>query len=110
MAIKRIIDVLVALTLLVITAPLMVLLAVGILLSSGLPIVFTQTRSGLGGRSFTFYKFRTMRAGAAGESDAARLTAVGRFLRAASLDELPQLWNVLRGDMSLVGPRPLLPQ
>ncbi|MEQ1881182.1 MAG: sugar transferase [Burkholderiales bacterium] len=80
--------------------------------SLGRHILFTQTRPGLHGRPFRLYKFRTMRdtRDAAGRMlpDAERLTPFGRFLRASSLDELPSLWNVLKGDMSLVGPRPLL--
>jgi sugar transferase EpsL len=76
----------------------------------GSPVLFRHTRTGLRGRLFTLFKFRTMRPGAPGEADATRLTAVGRLVRSLSLDELPQLWNVLRGDMSLVGPRPLLPE
>ena len=70
------------------------------------PVFFVQKRAGLGGRPFNLVKFRTMRDGA--ETDAERLTRLGRWLRATSLDELPELWNVLRGEMSLVGPRPLL--
>lgn len=77
-------------------------------------IIFRQTRIGLNARPFTIYKFRTMRDPRPGEdpisSDAERVTRVGRLLRATSLDELPSIWNVLKGDMRLVGPRPLLPE
>lgn len=93
-----------------------VLVAVALLVSwrIGKPVLFWQTRPGKHGKPFRIVKFRTMRDGRDAEGkllpDAERMTALGRFLRAASLDELPELWNVLKGDMSLVGPRPLLMQ
>lgn len=93
-------------------SPLILGIAVMIRWRLGAPIFFVQKRPGLLGRPFKMLKFRTMRdaVGASGEPlpDAERLTPPGRFLRSTSLDELPELWNVLKGDMSLVGPRPLL--
>jgi lipopolysaccharide/colanic/teichoic acid biosynthesis glycosyltransferase len=88
------------------TLPVVATAAVAIAVTDGLPVFFRQTRPGLGGHPFQLIKFRTMRTG--DDPDAARLTPLGRFLRSTSIDELPQLYNVLRGDMSLVGPRPLL--
>lgn len=109
---KRAIDVLGAALGLAVTAPLMGAAAAAIRLSTGGPALFCQRRPGLRGAPFMLYKFRTMSEarGADGEllPDAQRLTRVGRFIRSTSLDELPQLINVLSGDMSLVGPRPLL--
>jgi sugar transferase EpsL len=107
---QRVFDLLVTLAVLPVALPLMATAAVLVRLSMGAPTLFQHTRTGLQGQLFTLYKFRTMRTGATGEPDAARLTPVGRVIRSLSLDELPQLWNVLRGDMSVVGPRPLLPQ
>lgn len=106
MAVKRLVDVLGAAFGLLTAAVPMGLIALGIRLTMGSPVLFRQVRPGLHGQPFTLVKFRTMRIGAG--DDATRLTRLGRFLRATSLDELPELWNVLRGDMSLVGPRPLL--
>jgi lipopolysaccharide/colanic/teichoic acid biosynthesis glycosyltransferase len=111
-AIKRAIDaVAAALALLLLLVPMLVLAAV-IRLVLGSPVLFTQKRPGLHGRIFTVVKFRSMSDARDSSGnllpDAQRLPAFGRFLRAASLDELPQLWCVLRGDMSLIGPRPLL--
>ena len=103
---KRAFDFLVSAVLLAVLAPVMLAVALAVRLAMGAPALFRQERPGLHGRPFMLYKFRTMRAGA--EADAERLTGLGRLLRRASLDELPQLFNVLRGDMSLVGPRPLL--
>ena len=111
-AAKRAIDVVGAGTVLVATAPLMAAVAAAVRLDIGAPVLFRQERPGLDCRPFTLVKFRTMREPKPGEdryaSDGDRLGAVGRFLRKTSLDELPTLLNVLVGDMSLVGPRPLL--
>lgn len=109
---KRLLDVLVAAFALVLLSPLFAALAVLVRLKLGSPILFRQVRPGLRGEPFSLVKFRTMRdaLGPAGKPlpDAERLTPFGAFLRSTSLDELPELWNVLRGEMSLVGPRPLL--
>ena len=111
-SIKRVFDFVAAATGLVVTAPILAVASVAVRASMGSPVFFVQTRPGLDERPFQLVKFRTMRNanGPDGEplSDAERLTRVGRFLRATSIDGLPQLYNVLRGDMSLVGPRPLL--
>lgn len=109
---KRALDILFALVALVLTFPIMLAVAIVIRLKLGSPVLFRQLRPGLEGRPFCLVKFRTMslKTDAAGEPlpDGARLSAIGRSLRAASLDELPVFWNVLKGDMSVVGPRPLL--
>lgn len=109
---KRLIDVTGAAVGLLLLSPIMLVVAVLIWRQMGAPILFTQVRPGLHGQPFCMVKFRTMLSAtdAAGRplSDDCRLTRLGRFLRASSLDELPELWNVLRGEMSLVGPRPLL--
>jgi lipopolysaccharide/colanic/teichoic acid biosynthesis glycosyltransferase len=113
-ALKRTLDVAGALALGLATAPILALAALAVRLTMGAPVLYRQVRAGRDGRLFTLVKLRTMRPTAPGEdalaSDGARLTPLGRFLRATSLDELPQLWNVLHGDMALVGPRPLLPE
>ena len=103
---KRLTDIAAATALLLTASPLMAVAALAIAATSGRPILFQQQRPGRGGKPFRLVKFRTMRAGTAG--DDVRLTRVGRLLRASSIDELPQLYNVIRGEMSLVGPRPLL--
>lgn len=109
---KRVLDLIIALTALILLLPLMLVLALLVLLVLGRPVLFRQERPGLHGKPFTIYKFRTMRNHQSGEtdpaSDAQRMTRFGRFLRSTSLDELPELWNVVKGDMSLIGPRPLL--
>jgi lipopolysaccharide/colanic/teichoic acid biosynthesis glycosyltransferase len=111
-ALKRLMDVSGALVALVLLSPVMAWTALAVLITQGRPVLFRQERPGLGGKPFTIYKFRTMRPTKPGEvyylTDDDRLTRLGHFLRSSSLDELPELWNVLRGDMSLVGPRPLL--
>src|SRR5579871_1948035 len=122
---KRVIDCIIAAAALVVLAPFMLLVALVIRLTSPGPIIFRQTRCGLNGRQFVFYKFRSMCENAASLRSAVahmsvrslatkipddpRLTPIGRYLRKFSIDEWPQLWNVLRGDMSLVGPRPAIP-
>lgn len=106
---KRALDVGVSGLGLVLLAPVLLLVAALILVVDGAPVLFRQERPGRGGRLFTLVKFRTMSAGPGeGAEDAERLTRLGRWLRSTSVDELPELWNVLRGQMSLVGPRPLL--
>jgi lipopolysaccharide/colanic/teichoic acid biosynthesis glycosyltransferase len=95
----------------VLAVPLLVAVAALVRWRLGSPVLFRQARSGRQGVEFSIAKFRTMRPERyPGEPDPQRLTRLGRFLRATSLDELPQLWNVLRGDMSFVGPRPTLPE
>ena len=109
---KRIFDFVVAFLGLLVLAPPLLILIIMIRRKLGSPVFFRQVRPGLGGTPFEMVKFRTMTdaKGADGQllPDADRMTPFGRFLRSTSLDELPELWNVLKGDMSLVGPRPLL--
>ena len=123
---KRVLDAIGAFVLIVCSAPLLLLTALAVKISSAGPVLFRQVRVGINGRKFVMYKFRTMVEGAdsikdklAGHNEAGtilfkirhdpRITDIGRILRRTSLDELPQLWNVLRGEMSLVGPRPPVP-
>jgi sugar transferase EpsL len=112
LAAKRALDTVVALAGLVLAAPVLLLIALAVRVCLGAPVLFRQRRPGLGGRPFMLLKFRTMTDArdAAGEllPDDQRMTPLGRFLRRSSLDELPELINVLKGEMSLVGPRPLL--
>jgi sugar transferase EpsL len=109
---KRIFDLLVTILGLVISLPLLLIISLLVWIFLGTPILFLQKRPGYKGRPFMTYKFRTMteRKGSDGDllPDSERLPSFGRFLRSTSLDDLPQLWNVLIGEMSLVGPRPLL--
>jgi sugar transferase EpsL len=109
---KRLLDVTGAGIGLVVLSPLLAAIALALIVTQGRPILFRQRRPGLRGRPFTILKFRTMRAPLPEEmkleADPLRLTRLGGFLRATTLDELPELWNVLEGAMSLVGPRPLL--
>jgi lipopolysaccharide/colanic/teichoic acid biosynthesis glycosyltransferase len=114
-AVRRVFDLLVSLIASILTAPLVAVLAAAIRLQSRGHPIYTQTRVGRDGRTFAIYKLRTMvrgaefiGAGLAIQEGDDRITALGRFLRRYSLDELPNLWNVLRGDMSIVGPRPTL--
>lgn len=110
---KRIMDFVASLTSLIILSPLMALSAVLVKISDGGSVIFKQRRPGKDGKIFTVYKFRTMSEKTEDEngrelSDVERMTKIGSFLRKTSLDELPQLFNVLKGDMSFIGPRPLL--
>ena len=109
---KRALDLTVCIPALILTAPLMAALAIAVRSKLGNPVLFRQLRPGLHGQPFELIKFRTMNAaqGHDGEllPDAERLSPFGHWLRSTSLDELPELWNVLRGEMSIVGPRPLL--
>lgn len=111
---KRLIDIACSALALIILSPLLLVLALLVRIRLGSPVLFRQERPGRMGKPFRMVKFRTMtdRRDAGGQlmPDADRLTPFGRWLRATSLDELPELWNVLRGDMSLIGPRPLLMQ
>ncbi len=102
---KRACDIFATLISAILWLPLLSVAALGVLVAMGRPVLFRQDRAGLGGKPFTILKLRTMRQGSG--SDAERLTPFGRFLRKTSLDELPQFINVLRGEMSIVGPRPL---
>lgn len=111
-AMKRVMDIMGAIIGFALLAPVLLVVWLMIRREMGSPVLFRQTRPGLNGKSFKMIKFRTMRDANAPDGrplpDAERLTSLGRFLRSSSLDELPELWNVLKGDMSLVGPRPLL--
>lgn len=113
LVVKRSVDVVGAGLGLVLLSPVLLVVAILIRIQMGSPIIFKQIRPGLNGQSFKMYKFRTMlneKFDSEGNllPDAKRITKLGRFLRKTSIDELPELWNVLKGDMSLVGPRPLL--
>ena len=109
---KRLFDIAASALMLVLLAPVMLLVAILLRVNMGSPVFFKQKRPGLHGVPFEMFKFRTMTNTQDGHGrlldDGARLTRLGKFLRATSLDELPELWNVLKGEMSLVGPRPLL--
>ena len=108
--VKRVIDLALSITALLFLLPILLLVALLVRLNMGVPVLFCQLRPGLSGKLFEMYKFRTMLDAheGGGISDEARITKLGRFLRATSLDELPELMNVIKGDMSLIGPRPLL--
>ncbi len=112
--IKRFFDVFVALFLLALLSPLLLVAAIAIRLQLGSPVFFVQSRAGYRGKLFNIYKFRTMKTLCSVDGkplpDAKRMTKLGSFLRKSSIDELPELWNVVCGQMSLVGPRPLLPE
>lgn len=112
---KRATDILLALVALLLLSPLLLMVSLAIVIDSGLPVFFGQVRVGRGGRPFRMFKFRSMNRDAAATgpyftaANDARITRVGRFVRRTSIDELPQILNVIKGDMSLVGPRPDVP-
>jgi lipopolysaccharide/colanic/teichoic acid biosynthesis glycosyltransferase len=112
--VKRAVDILASSSLMIGLSPIMLLIALMVLVSMGRPVIFWQQRPGLGGRPFRLFKFRTMGSAYTSDgrelADEERLSCVGEFLRRTRLDELPQLFNILRGDMSFIGPRPLLPR
>jgi lipopolysaccharide/colanic/teichoic acid biosynthesis glycosyltransferase len=113
--VKRLIDVVLSTVALALLSPVLIVTALAIAVESGFPVLFRQTRLGLGGREFGMLKFRSMVKNAAAigpyftSSNDPRITSVGRFIRRTSIDELPQILNVIKGDMSLVGPRPDMP-
>src|SRR5699024_448991 len=110
--VKRFLDIIVSLASIIVLSPIMLVIAVLVRINLGSPIIFTQKRAGLHGKVFTLYKFRSMtnEVDEQGEllSNKQRLTRFGKMLRSTSMDELPELFNILMGDMSLIGPRPLL--
>jgi len=111
--VKRLLDIVLSALAIVLLSPILAVIAIAVRLSSKRPAIFRQVRAGKNGKPFVFYKFRTMKLGvepfgpSPKSAKDSRLTKIGRFLREYSLDELPQLFNVLKGDMSIVGPRPL---
>jgi len=109
---KRLLDIILASIVLMLVSPIALMVAIAILITMGPPVIFRQVRPGLHGKPFVMYKFRTMLDLRDEHGnllpDEKRLTRLGKFLRRFSLDEIPELWNVLKGDMSIVGPRPLL--
>jgi lipopolysaccharide/colanic/teichoic acid biosynthesis glycosyltransferase len=109
---KRLFDIMLSFSALLVLSPVIVILAILVRIKLGSPVLFNQNRPGLHGTAFHLFKFRTMTDARDAEgillSDADRLTPFGKWLRSSSLDELPTLWNILRGEMSMVGPRPLL--
>jgi sugar transferase EpsL len=111
---KRLFDLTLTIPLIILISPIILIITLLVLIIHGKPVIFKQIRPGFRGKPFTVYKFRTMNDSRDNEGnrlpDAQRLTSLGKFLRASSLDELPEFLNVLRGEMSLVGPRPLLIQ
>ena len=112
MILKRIFDLIAAIVILIVLWPVVLVAAILVRLKLGTPILFCQQRGGFGGQPFVLTKLRTMRDAVDAQgrilSDGERLTKFGKILRSSSIDELPALWNVIKGDMSLVGPRPLL--